>query len=104
MKDKEGRQYATINLSNYRYFNLSRNFYTFRHVVTLADGSDDTNLVKPDFTCTNDYFGVIPATNGYAVVPIFSIKRWPGQRISRIKTIIMPNHIVKMQVIISRVC
>ena len=29
MKDKEGRQYATINLSNYRYFNLSRNFYTF---------------------------------------------------------------------------
>lgn len=26
MKDKEGRQYATINLSNYRYFNLSRNF------------------------------------------------------------------------------
>ena len=69
MKDKEGRQYATINLSNYRYFNLSRNFYTFRHVVTLADGSDDTNLVKPDFTCTNDYFGVIPATNGYAVDP-----------------------------------
>lgn len=78
LTDDNGGIYASVNLSNYRYFNLSKKFYSFRHVATLQDGTDDTYLKEPTFAITADYFGEIPGTNGYAVDPYFFKKTVAG--------------------------
>lgn len=69
--DNNNQEYASISLTNYRYFNLSRWFYTFRHVATLPDGNDDTHLVEPTYSISDSYFGAIPDANGYAIDPYF---------------------------------
>ena len=76
--DDNQNLYATISLTNYRYFNLSRWFYTFRHVATLENGNDDTYLVEPSYTISDSYFGSIPLTNGYAIDPYFFKKKVAG--------------------------
>lgn len=78
LKDPSGNVYATINLSNYRYFNLSKSFYTFRHVATLADGTDDANLIEPTWAVTDSYFSNIADVNGYCVDPYFFHKTVAG--------------------------
>lgn len=76
--DDEDKMYASVSLTNYRYFNLSKWFYTFRHVATLQDGSDDTHLVEPNYTISDSYFGAIPMQNGYAIDPYFFNKTVAG--------------------------
>lgn len=76
--DNENKEYASISLTNYRYFNLSKWFYTFRHVATIQNGNDDTYLVEPTYTISDSYFGVIPSENGYAVDPYFFNKTVAG--------------------------
>lgn len=78
LTDDNGDTYASVNLSNYRYFNLSKKFYSFRHVATLQNGTDDTYLKEPTYAITADYFGEIPGTNGYAIDPYFFKKTVAG--------------------------
>lgn len=78
LTDNDGSVYATINLSNYRYFNLSKKFYTFRHVATIQDGNDDTNLIEPTYTVTPEFFGDVPSVNGYVIDPYFFKKTVAG--------------------------
>lgn len=78
LKDPNGSIYARVNLSNYRFFNLSRWYYSFRHVATLADGTDDTHLKEPKFLPTKEYFGPIADVNGYAIDPYFFNKTVKG--------------------------
>lgn len=78
LKDPDGKTYATVELSNYRFFNLSTKFYSFRHIATLKDGNDDTYLKEPTFLPTNDFFGDIPGTNGYVIDPYFFMKTVKG--------------------------
>lgn len=78
LTDNMGQTYASVSLTNYRYFNLSRSFYTFRHVATLQNGNDDTYLVEPTYTISDSYFGMIPTTDGYAIDPYFFQKTVAG--------------------------
>lgn len=78
LTDDKGAVYATINLSNYRYFNLSKKFYTFRHVATIQDGNDDTYLIEPNYTVTPEFFGDVPSVNGYVIDPYFFKKTVAG--------------------------
>lgn len=80
LTDDNGNTYASVNLSNYRYFNLSKKFYSFRHVATLQDGTDDTYLKEPTFTISANYFGEIPGTNGYVIDPYFFKKTVAGAK------------------------
>lgn len=76
--DDNNQEYASVSLTNFRYFNLSKWFYTFRHVATIQDGNDDTYLHEPEYTITDSYFGAIPSTNGYAIDPYFFKKTVAG--------------------------
>lgn len=78
LEDPNGSVYARVNLSNYRFFNLSRWYYSFRHIATLADGTDDTHLKEPIFLPTEEFFGPIPDVNGYAIDPYFFNKTVKG--------------------------
>ncbi|WP_455672387.1 Mfa1 family fimbria major subunit [Phocaeicola sp.] len=75
LKDPSGATYATVALNNYRYVNLSTQFYTFRHVATLADADETPGA--PTYTVGTN-FGAIPATNGYAIDPYFFNKTKAG--------------------------
>lgn len=80
--DSDNNKFASVSLTNFRYFNLSRWFYTFRHVATLQRSDDENNrdkyLVEPAYTVTDSYFGDIPSTNGYAIDPYFFQKTAAG--------------------------
>lgn len=76
LKDKNNVTYATINLNNFKIVNLSKRYYTFRHVDVIPDGNE-TPASEPAYTLSGN-FGAIAATNGYLIDPNFYQKTVAG--------------------------
>lgn len=76
LKDKNNVTYATINLNNFKIVNLSKRYYTFRHVDVIPDGKE-TPASEPAYTLPGN-FGAIAATDGYLIDPTFYQKTVAG--------------------------
>ena len=48
LRDNAGNLYATINLNNFKIVNLSKQYYTFRHVDVIPDGTE-TPATEPTY-------------------------------------------------------
>ena len=66
--DQKGSTYATVTPTNFRFVNLTKNYYVFRHVAQLSDGDDTPASIPFKF---DEHFGIIPNDNGYAIDPNF---------------------------------
>lgn len=75
--DKSGLPYADIKPANYSFVNLSKDYYLFRHVATLADDYE-TPAPITYWSLDDNNFDVIPSTNGYAIDPHFFEKTVAG--------------------------
>ena len=76
LKDNAGNLYATINLNNFKIVNLSKQYYTFRHVDVIPDGTE-TPATEPAYKLP-DNFGAINVTDGYLIDPAFYQKTVAG--------------------------
>lgn len=74
--DKNNVKYATINLNNFKIVNLSKRYYTFRHVDFIPDGYE-TPATEPSYSLP-DNFSAIAATDGYLIDPNFYQKTVAG--------------------------
>lgn len=71
-----GNRYATIDLSAYKFVNLSRHFYNFRHVASLTDGAETPSTPPAYILPTN--FSNIADGSGYLIDPYFFNKTKNG--------------------------
>lgn len=76
LKDSQGQEYANINLNNFKILNLSKQYYTFRHVDVIADAAE-VPAVEPEYTLPKN-FGVIADNDGYLIDPTFYQKTVAG--------------------------
>ena len=76
LTDSKGYTYATIVPTNYSFVNLSKHYYLYRHVATLANAADTPPAITDWDLNTN--FTTIPDVDGYAIDPYFFDKTVAG--------------------------
>lgn len=74
-----GTKYATVRLNNYKFVNLTKQFFTFRHVAAL-DNAADTPSAPETYTIEAGNFGNIADGNGYLIDPVFFTKTVAGAK------------------------
>ena len=73
INDDSGVKYADVSLDGFRFVNLPKSYYIFRHTATL------TSMDTPQWDI-HTHFGDIPEANGYVIDPYFFNKSIDASR------------------------